>query len=123
MKKPRFEAVVRHEPGLAIIDLAGEINALAEAGLTAAYAEAASQTFAVIVLNFRQISYINSTGIALLVRLVVQAHKAHRRLLSCGLRDQPLEMFKITRLGDFMTTVPGTFAQGESDPCQQPETP
>jgi anti-sigma B factor antagonist len=122
MSKHRFEAVVRHEPGLAVIDLLGEINALAEAKLTAAYTEAASQTSATIVLNFRQVQYINSTGIALMARLLIQARQTHRRLLSCGLHDQPLEMFKITRLTDFMTTVPASVVQGERSPCQEPET-
>ncbi|MFQ5595444.1 MAG: STAS domain-containing protein [Anaerolineae bacterium] len=93
---------VRHEPGVAIIDLSGEIDAFAEGALNAAYTEAASRDSTAILLNFSEVDYINSTGIALIVSLLAQARKAHRRLLTCGLSDHYLEIFQITRLADFM---------------------
>ena len=102
MKSQPFEAVVRIQEGSATIDLQGEINAFAEVALTQAYHQADAQNPATIVLNFTQVSYINSTGIALIVGLLAQARKNHRRLVVFGLSDHYIEIFKITRLSDFM---------------------
>lgn len=102
MTANHFEASVRRADGLAVIDLRGEINAFAEAALSAAYAEANSLNANAILLNFGRVDYINSTGIALIVGLLAQARKASRRLLVTGLSSHYLEIFQITRLADFM---------------------
>ena len=101
-----LEAQVRHQPRVAIIDLHGEINAFAEDVLNSAYTEAESRKSDVILLNFSDVDYINSTGIALIVGLLTRARKAHRRLLACGLSDHYVEIFQITRLVDFMSVFP-----------------
>ena len=88
------------------IDLHGEINAFADSALAAAYAEAEKQEPANIVLNFKDVDYINSTGIALIVGMLAQARKAHRRLSVFGLSDHYIEIFRITRLSDFMDIYP-----------------
>ena len=102
----RLKANVRHQPGIAIIDLHGEIDASAEGVLNTAYNEAESQEPGSILLNFSDVQYINSTGIALIVSLLAQARKSQRRLLACGLSDHYVEIFKITRLADFMSVFP-----------------
>lgn len=60
----------------------------------------------VILLNFSDVDYINSTGIALIVSLLTRARKAHHRLLACGLSDHYAEIFQITRLADFIGIFP-----------------
>jgi anti-sigma B factor antagonist len=104
------EASVRHQPGVAIIDLAGEINAAAEQTLQTAYAAAESQNPRAILLNFSAVDYINSSGIALIVRLLVQARKSQRRLLAYGLNDHYREIFRITSLDDFISIFPDEVA-------------
>jgi anti-anti-sigma factor len=102
----RLKANVRHQPGIAIIDLHGEIDASAENVLNSAYNEAESEEPGSILLNFSNVQYINSTGIALIVSLLGRARKSQRRLLACGLSDHYVEIFKITRLADFMSVFP-----------------
>lgn len=97
-----FEAAVRPQTGAVVIDLRGEINASAESALNAAYLEAERSNPSTIVLNFGAVSYINSTGIALIVGLLARARKAKRRLLVFGLSSHYQEIFQITRLADFM---------------------
>ena len=63
MPAKTLEAQVRHQPAVAIVDLHGEINAFAEDRLNAAYAEAESRAPDLILLNFSDVDYINSTGI------------------------------------------------------------
>src|SRR5947207_14538148 len=101
-----FEAHVRHQPRAAIVDLQGEINALAERVLITAFDEAASQQPELILLNFRQVEYINSTGIALIVELLKRARKIKCPLLACGLSEHYTEIFRISRLTDFIGVFP-----------------
>lgn len=94
---------VRKYENKAIIDLHGEINGLAEQELDDAYAKATSDNVATVVLNFSDVEYINSTGIALIVTLLGQARMSHRSLAVYGLSPHYQEIFSITRLSDFMT--------------------
>jgi len=100
-----FSATVRSANGAAIIDLHGEINANAEAVLNGAYAEAMAGQPGRLLLNFGDVDYINSTGIALIVGVLAQARKAHVALVTYGLSSHYQEIFKITRLADFMGMV------------------
>jgi anti-sigma B factor antagonist len=98
----QLEAQVRSQNGMAVVELHGEINSTAETTLNAAYAKAEAGSPAAVVLNFEGVVYINSTGIALIVGLLAQARKSHRRLVVCGLSEHYQEIFRITRLSDFM---------------------
>lgn len=102
-----LEAHVRHHrPRVAVIELHGEINSFADETLSAAFTEAERQAPESILLNFSDVDYINSTGIALIVTLLARARKAHVRLLTCGLSEHYVEIFNITRLADFMSVYP-----------------
>jgi len=102
MTPQTFTANVRTENERAVIDLHGEINAQADQALNQAYAEADILNLDVIVLNFVDVDYINSTGIALIVGLLAQTRKTHRRMVVYGLSDHYVQIFQITRLSDFM---------------------
>jgi anti-anti-sigma factor len=103
MPAKHLEAAVRHQPGVSIIELHGDIDAFAQGALNQAYAEAESQNPAAVLLNFADVQYINSTGIALVVGLLAKARQAHRRMLVSGLSEHYTEIFQITRLADFMS--------------------
>ena len=98
-----FEASVRQAADSAIVELRGEIDGFAEQALNDAYAQATTNQAHTVLLNFNGVNYINSTGIALIVGLLAQARKSGRRLLTYGLSDHYVEIFKITRLSDFMS--------------------
>lgn len=103
MNSKPFSTQIRLQGEAVTIDLQGEIDAFAEAELTAAYADAETHNPSKVMLNFQAVDYINSTGIALIVGLLARARKAHRQLVVFGLSDHYLEIFEITRLADFMT--------------------
>src|SRR6266704_667205 len=111
-----LEASVRHQPRVAIFELHGEIDALAEDVLSAAYADADSRGADEILLNFSAVDYINSTGIAMIVSLLTRARKSKRKLLACGLSQHYVELFQITRLVDFMSV----FADEASALAEEP---
>jgi len=96
---------VRRAQRAAILDLRGDIDGFSEQALVAAYAEAERTDPASIVLNFEQVHYINSTGIALIVDLLAKTQASHRRLLAYGLSDHFVEIFEITRLADHVSIL------------------
>lgn len=106
MPTSQLDTRVRRQPGLALIDLNGEIDADAEEHLNAAYADATSGDARTVLLNFAGVDYINSTGIALIVGLLAQARKDRIDVTACGLADHYREIFEITRLSDFMQIFP-----------------
>jgi len=101
-----FTASIRMQDNLPIIDMAGDINAFADQELQDIYTIAASHSTSTIALNFSAVTYINSTGIALIVNLLAQARKSGKRLAVFGLSDHYKEIFQITRLVDFLTIYP-----------------
>src|ERR671924_214647 len=106
MAVQHLETSVRREPGVAVLDLRGEINGFGQEALDAAYAEAEKGDPEAILLNFEEVDYINSTGIALIVSLLARARASRRRLLAYGLSDHYVEIFNITRLSDFLSGLP-----------------
>ncbi len=98
-----FEATVRRRGHTGILDLAGQVNALAQQSLEAAADEALAAGPRRILLNFSAVTFINSTGIAMVVGLLGRARAAHVKVEAFGLTDHYREIFEITRLIDFMT--------------------
>jgi anti-sigma B factor antagonist len=103
MPDNEFSASVRNQGGVPVIDMTGDVNAFAEAALNAAFAQARHTNPSTVLLNFRDVTYMNSTGIALVVALLAQARKVRMQLLVCGLSDHYRHIFDITRLADFMS--------------------
>ena len=100
MAVQHLETSVRREPGVAVLDLRGEINGFGQEALDAAYAEAEKGDPEAILLNFEEVDYINSTGIALIVGVLAKVRASKRRLLTYGLSEHYRNIFQITRLDD-----------------------
>src|ERR1700712_4654450 len=101
MATRELEAAVRRDGVTSILDLVGDIDRDAEDALQAAWHEAAAGAEA-IVIDFSRTSYINSTGIALIVQLLANARARGIVLTARGLSPHYREIFEITRLSDFM---------------------
>jgi anti-sigma B factor antagonist len=92
---------------VSIIDIQGEINAFAEEALMSAYNQATSDGAQTIILNFTKLEYMNSSGIGLLVTLLIRANRQKQRLLACGLSDHYRQIFDLTRLNEAIVIYPG----------------
>ena len=97
---------VKTQQGVAVIELTGEINSSAQQTLDAAYDRAEALTGDTVVLDFSRVEYINSTGIALIVNLLRRARGRNHKLLASGLSSHYQEIFKITRLSEFISVFP-----------------
>lgn len=96
---------VRHiDVIVSIIDIRGDISAFAEQALMAAYAQASTPTTRVIILNFIELAYMNSSGIGLLITLLVRANRQKQRVLAYGLSEHYRHIFALTRIDDVIKT-------------------
>jgi anti-anti-sigma factor len=98
-----FTSDVRERAGTAVIDLRGDLDGRAEAAVRDAYGRAADLQPQAVVLNFGDVGYVNSTGIALIVGMLAEARKAAVPVRVVGLSEHYRHIFEITRLSDFMT--------------------
>jgi anti-anti-sigma factor len=90
-------------PGEARLALRGDVDIAADEVLAAAYEDVMAARASRVVLDFSAVEYINSTGIALIVRLLAEARRDHREVVAIGLSDHYREIFRITRLSDYLT--------------------
>jgi anti-sigma B factor antagonist len=87
-------------PTTSILDIKGEINAYAENVIMDAYTQASSSGARNILLNFSELSYMNSSGIGLLVTLLIRVNRQKQRLLAFGLSEHYRQIFDLTRLNE-----------------------
>jgi anti-sigma B factor antagonist len=85
---------------ISIIDINGEVTAFAEDALMEAYTEAGAAPTRVVVLDFSDLEYMNSSGIGLLVTLLIRINRQRQRLIAFGLSEHYRHIFELTRLND-----------------------
>ena len=91
---------VRRIGATSIIDIHGEVTGFSETMLMDAYAEASRENARAIILNFSELDYLNSSGIGLLVTMLIRTQRQKQKLIACGLSDHYVEIFKLTRLDE-----------------------
>ncbi len=68
---------VRKQAEVAIIDMKGEVTSFADEAINSLVTTAVSEGLQKIIFNFTDVSYINSSGIAILIGIVTSpAHKS-----------------------------------------------
>ena len=97
-------------PGEARLAMRGDVDIAADEALSAAYRTASEASPSRVILDFAGVDYINSTGIALIVRLLAEARRDHRDVVALGLSYHYREIFRITRLSDYLTIADATSA-------------
>lgn len=85
---------------IGVVDVRGELTGFAEGVLMEAYEQASSGGARAIVLNFEGLEYMNSSGIGLLVTLLIRVNREKQKLLTYGLSEHYQNIFQITRLDD-----------------------
>ena len=85
---------------VSVIDIQGDITSQSEEMLMAAYAQANDNGATAIVLNFDGLDYMNSSGIGLLVTMLIRAQREKQQLLAYGLSEHYQQIFELTRLNE-----------------------
>ena len=101
MAQPKATFRVRHAgDGVSAIDVQGEVTGFAEKALMDAYHQAGMSGAPAIILDFSRLDYMNSSGIGLLVTLLVRVNRQKQQLLAVGLNDHYRRIFELTRLDE-----------------------
>ncbi|NJL05202.1 MAG: STAS domain-containing protein [Chloroflexaceae bacterium] len=77
------------------------IDAVSAASIEAACSEMQPIT----VLDFREVAFINSAGISVLLKFVVKARKAGFKLFAINLSPHHQKIFKMVEMSRFMPTI------------------
>jgi anti-sigma B factor antagonist len=65
-----------------------------------AYNQACAHGAHNILINFSDLQYMNSSGIGLLVTLLIRVRRQNQRLMAFGLNDHYRQIFELTRLNE-----------------------
>lgn len=107
MANPTLNLQVRNpQEHIVVIDISGEVTGAAETPLMTAYEHASKNNVRTIILNFSDLEYMNSSGIGLLVTLLIRVNRQKQRMFSYGLSDHYQQIFQLTRLNEAIGIYP-----------------
>lgn len=101
MAEPNTTATVTFPAiGIGMVSVGGQITGQSESVLMDAYDAAADGGAATVILDFGGLEYMNSSGIGLLVTMLIRTQRAKQKLMAAGLTDHYREIFQLTRLDE-----------------------
>ena len=101
MSQTAIVTEVRHSGRqTSVIDVKGSITAQSEDALMDAFTLASTGAVRGVILNFSGLEYMNSTGIGLLVTILVRANRQQQQMLAFGLNEHYRNIFELTRLNE-----------------------
>ena len=96
-----LEIGLRDAPPLVIMDLRGEMTTFVQETLMRAYQQGLALGATHVLLNFREVGYLNSAGIAAIIGLISEARKTNQRILLTGLTPHYQVVFDMMGLTAF----------------------
>jgi len=91
---------------IGMIEIIGDVTGQSEDALMGAYNQVTSQGARNILLDFSRLDYMNSSGIGLLVTLLIRVKRQNQRLYACGLTEYYRQIFDLTRLDEAIVIYP-----------------
>jgi anti-anti-sigma factor len=98
MSNKRTEARLRQSRGAVIIDLIGDVTNQNQETIKSVYAEALRSEPKRVFFNFGDTEYINTSGIAILISIVMEAEKAGTKIGLFGMSPHYRKVFELVRL-------------------------
>ena len=86
-------------PNVSILDVNGDLTRDSETALMNAYNEVPATT-KVIIFNFIGLQFMNSSGIGLIVTLLIRVNRQKQHMLAYGLSEHYEHIFELTRLNE-----------------------
>ncbi len=96
-----MEIAVRRESRLVIVDMVGEIDVNAVARIRDTLGDLTKAASPQIVVNLTGATYIDSSGLGILMAARREALKGGGRLALCGMTKDVRMVFELTRLNKF----------------------
>ena len=89
-----------------IIEINGEITAFTENILMEAYNQVNQRELHFLILDFNHLDYMNSSGIGLLITLLIRANRQGQKIFAIGLNEHYQRIFELTRLNEAIKGLP-----------------
>lgn len=107
-----FHINVRTTEKCVILDLSGDLTKNSEEALmkSGQWEQGLNEGRAYLILNFLDVPYINSAGIALLIRLTRLGVKSGFKTFSYGVSPHYQKLFRIVGLTEYMMVYPDEYA-------------
>jgi anti-sigma B factor antagonist len=87
-------------PTTSIIGVDGELDAAAEAALMDAHMLATALTTHIIILDCNRLNSLTSSGVGLIVTLLIRMHRRRQHLIVFALSEHDASIFIVTRLSE-----------------------
>lgn len=98
MLSNEFDVELRRVGEAAIIVLQGDVNAAGEDAIKEAYTSATADGARYILIDLTAADYINTSGIAVLIAIVMEAQRADQKVLVYGVSSHYRKIFELVRL-------------------------
>jgi len=92
-----MKTATRIQPGTTIVDVTGDIDMRTSPGLRRTLLDSLKETPRLVV-NLREVRYVDSSGIASLVEVLKEARNTEKRLVLFGLNKTVHQVLQLTRL-------------------------
>jgi anti-sigma B factor antagonist len=92
-----MKTTIREQPGTTIVDVSGDVDMATSPNLRKTLLEALKK-MPRLVVNLREVQYVDSSGIASLVEVLKEARDKNKRLILFGLNPAVHEALQLTRL-------------------------
>ena len=92
-----MKTATRQRPGTTIVDVTGDIDMGTSPGLRKTLLDSLKRTPRLVV-NLREVRYVDSSGIASLVEVLKEARSSEKQLVLFGLNKTVQEVLQLTRL-------------------------
>lgn len=83
---------------VALLQIGGEVDMYSSPEARKAIMEVVKQKIPKLIVDLKEVSYMDSSGVATLIEGLQMCHKYNGNLLIAGLRDNVREVFELTRL-------------------------
>ncbi len=97
---------VRIKQNVGIIELSGEVTSQAEQDVTEAFQKLEREGLKKFLLKFNETTYINSSGLAIVINIVSEARKKKEQFAASGMSKHFEKVFDMIGLTDYIAIVP-----------------
>jgi anti-sigma B factor antagonist len=92
---------------VAVLRFVGDISSVSKEAVLGAYQTLSKENDKLILLDFTQVEYINSSGIALVIQLLLEANNASQKVSAFGLSAHFTKVFTMVGITKYASLFPG----------------
>lgn len=103
MSSSNLNVVTRAAAAATVIELHGDVSAEGQEAISGAYDEAVAAGATTVLFNLSETKYINTSGISVLISVVMGAKKAGIAVLVAGASPHYKKVFDLVRFSSFVS--------------------